>query len=213
MNEKSPEEIFNSCASQYEDKFMNFDLYHDTFDYFCQALHKNNASILEMGCGPGNITKYLLSKKPDLNILGIDIASNMIELAINNNPTAKFKVMDCKNIKSLASNFDGIMCGFTLPYLNKNEAKKLINDASGIINDNGIIYLSTMEDAYDKSKIISSKSNKNSGVFTYYHQEDYLTEVLSDNGFKILNIQRKGYPEPKDDSKDLIIIAQKLPQP
>lgn len=210
MNEKSPEEIFNSCALQYEEKFMNFDLYHDTFDYFSESLHKNNASVLEIGCGPGNITKYLLNKKPNLNILGIDIAPNMIELAINNNPTAKFKVMDCKKIKPLTTRFDGIMCGFTLPYLNKDEVGKLIKDASEIINDNGIIYLSMMEDAYDKSKIISSKSNKNSGVFTYYHQEDYLTEALSDNGFKILNIQRKDYPEPKDDSKDLIILAQKL---
>lgn len=209
MKEKSPKEIFNSYASLYEEKFMDFDLYHDTFDFFYEALNKNNASVLEIGCGPGNITNYLLLKKPDLNILGIDIAPRMIELAIKNNPTAKFEVMNCKNIKSLGSKFDGIMCGFTLPYLNKDEAKKLIKDASDIINDSGILYLSTMEDAYEKSKIIGSNSIKNLGVFTYYHQEDYLTKALYDNGFKIINKQRKEYPEPKDDSRDLIIIAQK----
>ncbi len=210
MKEKSPKEIFNSCASQYQEKFMNFDLYNDKFDFFCEALINNNTSILEIGCGPGNITKYLLHKKPDLNILGIDIAPKMIELARKNNPTAKYEVMDCKNLKSLSSKFDGIMCGFTLPYLNKNEAKQLIKDASKIINKNGIIYLSTMEDDYEKSKIIGSKTIKNSGVFTYYHQEDYLSKALTDNGFKLINIQRKDYPEAKDDSKDLIIIAQKL---
>jgi 2-polyprenyl-3-methyl-5-hydroxy-6-metoxy-1,4-benzoquinol methylase len=210
MKEKSPEEIFNNCALLYEEKFMNFDLYHDTFDFFCEAITKNNASVLEIGCGPGNITKYLLNKKPDLTILGIDIASTMIELAIKNNPLANFEVMDCKNINSLTSRFDGIMCGFTLPYLNKDEAGKLIKDASEIINDNGILYLSTMEDAYDKSKIIFSSINKNSGVFTYYHQEKHLSETLLENGFIILKIYRKEYPEPKDDSKDLIIIAKKL---
>ncbi len=152
-----------------------------------------------------------MNKKPDLKILGIDIASNMIELAKKNNPSANFEVMDCKKLKSLTSRFDGIMCGFTLPYLNKSEVKRLITDASEIINDNGILYLSTMEDAYDKSKIISSSTNKNSGVFTYYHQEDYLSKALLENDFKILNIQRKEYPEPKDESRDLIIIAQKLP--
>ncbi len=78
------------------------------------------------------------------------------------------------------------MCGFTLPYLNKSEVKRLITDASEIINDNGILYLSTMEDAYDKSKIISSSTNKDSGVFTYYHQEDYLSDALIKNDFKIL---------------------------
>tara|TARA_R110000787_G_scaffold86285_2_gene183976 strand:- start:15587 stop:16222 length:636 start_codon:yes stop_codon:yes gene_type:complete len=210
MKEKSPEEIFNTCALQYEEKFMDFDLYHDTFDFFCEALNKNKASILEIGCGPGNNTNYLLNKNPDLKILGIDIASNMIELAKKNNSSANFEVMDCKNIKSLTSRFDGIMCGFTLPYLNKDEAEKLIKDASGIINENGILYLSTMEDAYDKSKIIFSSTNKDSGVFTYYHQEKYLSKKLLENGFIILKKIRKDYPEPKDESKDLIIIAKKL---
>ncbi len=56
MNEKSPEEIFNSCALQYEEKFMDFDLYHNTFDYFSEALNKHHASVLEIGCGPGNIS-------------------------------------------------------------------------------------------------------------------------------------------------------------
>ena len=46
-------------------------------------------------------------------------------------------------------------------------------------------------------------------AFVYYHQEDYLTEALYDNGFKIINLQRKDYPESKDESRDLIIIAQK----
>ena len=44
-------------------------------------LYNPNSKIWEIGCGPGNITKYILSKLPDLNIFGIDIAPNRIELA------------------------------------------------------------------------------------------------------------------------------------
>ena len=210
MKSKSPEEIFNSYAIQYQEKFMDFDLYHDTFNFFLEAVEKKNASILEIGCGPGNITNFLLNKNPNLNVLGIDIASNMIDLAKKNVPSAAFRVLDCKNLNSLNLQFDAVLCGFTLPYLNKEEAKELIKDSSKIITKNGILYLSTMEDDYEKSKIISSSTNKKSGVFTYYHQEDYLSEALLKNGFKILKTFRKDYPEPKDDSNDLIIIAKKL---
>lgn len=210
MKEKSPKEIFNFFAEDYQEKFMDFDLYHDTFDFFCEAINKDYASILEIGCGPGNITNYLLNKNPHYKILGIDIAPKMIKLAITNNPSASFEVMDCRTIQQINKRFEGIICGFTLPYLNKKEAKQLIFDASEIIRDNGILYLSTMEDDYEKSKIITSSTNKNSGVFTYYHQEDFLVNQLENNGFKIIKTQRKNYPEPKDDSKDLIIIAQKL---
>lgn len=210
MNKNNPKEIFNNYALQYQDKFMDFDLYHDTFNFFCNAIEINNAKILEIGCGPGNISKYLIKKRPDFKILGIDIAPKMIELAKNNLPLAEFKVMDCKNILELNSKFNAIMCGFTLPYLNKEEAIKLIQDISKLINNNGVLYLSTMEDDYEKSKYISSSIDKNSGLFTYYHQEDYLSKELEKNGFKIIKTQHKDYPEPKDDSKDLIIIAKKL---
>lgn len=210
MNCNSPEEIFNNCAVQYQEKFMDFDLYHDTFIYFLKAIEKKNASILEIGCGPGNITKFLLNKKPNLKVLGIDIASNMIELAKENVPSAAFRVLDCKKINSLNHQFDAVLCGFTLPYLNKEEAKELIKDSSKIINKNGILYISTMEDEYEKSKLISSSIDKNSALFTYYHQENYLSEELIKYDFKILKTFRKDYPEPKDDSKDLIIIAKKL---
>ena len=55
--------IFNKYASEYQDKFMDLALYHDTFDLFCNLLVRENPTILELACGPGNITKYLLKKK------------------------------------------------------------------------------------------------------------------------------------------------------
>lgn len=213
MKQSSPKEVFNNFAEQYQDKFMDFDLYHDSFDQFCELIKTKNTSVLEIGCGPGNITKYLLDKRSDFKLLGIDIAPEMIELAKKNNPLASFKIMDCKNIIELKTKFEAIVCGFTLPYLNKEETLKLLDDFSELLQANGILYLSTMEDDYIKSKIIHGSNTKGIGLFTYYHQADYLTENLQQNGFEILHLERKEYPEPKDNSKDLIIIAIKRPQP
>ena len=97
-------ETWNKMASLYQVKFMDLDLYNDSYDIICKSITKKGASILEIGCGPGNITRYLLSQRPDYNILGIDIAPNMIALAQKNNPTAKFKVMDCRRIGELNTN-------------------------------------------------------------------------------------------------------------
>ena len=74
-------DTWNNIASLNQDKFMNLDLYNDTYDFICKAIATPNAKLLEIGCGPGNITKYLLSQRPDFDIFGIDIAPNMIELA------------------------------------------------------------------------------------------------------------------------------------
>ncbi len=201
-------EVFNKCANLYEERFMDFDLYNDTFDLFCEAIENQNAAVLELACGPGNITKYLLQQRPDFKILGTDLAPNMVELAQKNNPTATFQLLDCRDFLKLNRTFDGIMCGFGLPYLSKEEAIQLIKDAGNCLNKNGVLYLSTMEDDYGKSGL--KKGSTGDEIYMHYHQEDYLAEALRQNGFKIIALQRKNFPEQNGTyTTDLILIAKK----
>ncbi len=200
--------VFDNCAREYQEKYMEVDLYNASFDLFCGKL-KQNSSVLEIGCGPGNITKYVLTKRPDLKVFGIDLAPGMIKLAKENNPTADFEVMDCKEIRNLKNQYDAILCGFCLPYLSKDDARQLIHDSSRLLSDSGLLYLSTMEDDYNKSGLKKSSSEKYE-LFMYFHQEDYLSEALLENNFEILSKERQNYPTD-DGTKviDLIIIARK----
>lgn len=200
-------EVFNKRAKEYQDKFMNVDLYSATFDLFCKCITEKNADILEIACGPGNITSYLLKKRPDFKILATDLSVKMLELAKINNPGATFKIMDCRKINQFVQKYDGIVCGFGLPYLSKQEAKNLITDASHLLKPKGLLYLSTMEDDNEKSGIVlSSYGDK---AFINYHQADYLTSYLEENNFKIIDLQRKDFTG-SDGKKgtDLILIAE-----
>ncbi len=201
-------DIFNKCAKIYQDKFMGMDLYNDTFDLFCNSVTKEDAAILEIACGPGNITKYLLKKRPDFKVLGIDLSPNMIDLAKINNPAAEFQLMDCRDIGMIEKKYNAIMCGFCLPYLSKEESLKLISDASKLLKADGVMYLSTMEDDYSKSGF--KKGSSGDEIFMHYHQADYLTSALKENDFKIIDLQRKDYPEQDGTTtKDLVIISRK----
>ncbi len=206
---KQAVEIFNRRAGDYQDKFMDFDLYNDTFDAFCEMLPGRTANVLDIACGPGNITKYLLKKRFDLKILGIDLSENMIRLAGINNPTAEFKLMDCRDIGLLYEKYEGIMCGFCLPYLSKEESVKLISDAAKLLNKEGVIYISIMEGDYKNSGLQKSSDGKDE-MYRYFHQEDYLTQALKESGFKTIHIERKDFPT-QDGTKpsDLIIIGKK----
>jgi 2-polyprenyl-3-methyl-5-hydroxy-6-metoxy-1,4-benzoquinol methylase len=201
-------DVFNKMANAYQDKFMNVNMYGDTFDFFCDTIKTENAEILELACGPGNITKYLLQKRPDFKILGTDLAPNMIELAKMNNPTAEFQLMDCRDIGGSEKKYDAIMCGFCLPYLSKEEAVKLIGDSSVLLKPKGLLYLSTMEDEYSKSDF--KKGSGGDEIFMHYHEAGYLTDALKAKQFKILKLKRQDYPM-QDGTKviDLILIAEK----
>ncbi len=116
---------WNEIAEIYEQKFMNFPLYNETYDFFCKELTPH-ANVLEIGCGPGNITNYIWNKRNDLQIDGTDIAPSMIDLAKKNNPSCKFTVSDIRNYNSLSNNYRGIIAGFCLPYLSIREITNLI---------------------------------------------------------------------------------------
>jgi predicted TPR repeat methyltransferase len=204
-------ETYNKAAKRYEEKFMNMDFYNDTFDKFCNLISKKNAEIFEIATGPGNVTRYLNTLRPDFNIYGIDLAPNMIELAKINNPNAEFSVMNCKDISTIDRKFDAIMCGFCMPYLSKEECAKLITDSSERLHRGGLFYLSTMEDDYNKSGFETTSFSGQDRVYIYYHQADYLTNCLNQNGFEVMELERKDYPESDGTFlTDLIMIAKKI---
>lgn len=183
-------DTWNKIASLYQDKFMELDLYNDTYDFICNSIDKPNAKLLEIGCGPGNITKYLIAKRPDFDIFGIDIAPNMIELARQNNPTAHFAVMDSRQINNLDSTYDGIVCGFCLPYLSQTETNELIANSYDLLNENGLLYLSFVEGDPDKSDF---KAGSGGRVYFYYHKLDDITSQLSSFKFGEIKIFKVKY--------------------
>lgn len=201
-------ETWDKLAKRYADKFMDLDLYDNTYNRFCELILKENASILEIGCGPGNITRYLLKKKPHFQIEGIDISPNMLALAKANNPTANFKVMDCRNIDQLQEQFDGIICGFCVPYLSQSDCVKLIQDAKNLLTPSGVLYISFVEGDYSQSGFQTGSSGDR--AYFFYHNLQELIQELNRNAYKITEIAHINYPKNNETTEiHTIIIAQK----
>ena len=202
-------DTWNKVAAAYQDRFLDFEGYNDTYDRFCELVDQPHAHVLEIGCGPGNITRYLLSRRPDLNVQGIDVSPNMVRLARVNNPTARFAVLDARHVDRIHSRFDAGLCGFCLPYLARTDCAKLLKDAAALLYTNGIFYLSTMEGDYARSGY-ETGSNGQGRMYVYYYSEAELRQELTDSGFDILEVVRKHFPQ-KDGTTavHLIFLARK----
>lgn len=200
--------VFNKLADVYQQRFMNVDLYADTFDFFCEALGKNSPEVLELACGPGNISRYILNKRPDIQLLGTDLAPNMVALARRNNPEARFEVMDARELCKLDKIVDAVVCGFCLPYFSMKETEQLIQDVARVLRDDGVIYLSTMEDDYEKSGL--RKGSSGDEIFMHYYLASDLEPMLKKAGFQVIRMERK-LTTGNDGATvtDLILIARK----
>lgn len=205
---KSTITTWDKVAKLYQDTFMDISLYNDTYDAFLDQLDGDASSVLEIACGPGNITKYLLSRKPDLKIDAIDTSPRMIGLAQINNPTAVFHVMDARNIETLTSRFDGIMCGFCMPYLSKEECIRLIRHCSLLLNKNGIFYFSTIEGSYDQSRY--ETTSQGDRMYVHYHEEKYLAAAVAQSELSLISTTRKDYTRKNGVTEThLVFLAQK----
>ncbi len=201
---------FNDFASEFAERFMNIDAYQVHFDKFCELIKTGKPNLLELGCGPGNVTKYLKQRFQDSEIVAIDLAPRMIDVARSHLSGVDFRVMDVRDIMALDLHFDAIMCSFCLPFLSKEDTQKLISDCSEKLVKDGVLYLSTMEGDESKAGFEPTCFSGDSKVYFNYHQHHELEKALLDNGFIVKYDFRQDYHEPDGTiTIDLILIAKK----
>ncbi|MFN0189224.1 MAG: class I SAM-dependent DNA methyltransferase [Bacteroidia bacterium] len=200
---------WNKVAQLYQEKFMDLEMYNESYVLFCAAIEKSKASVLEIGCGPGNISKQLLTLRNDFSMYGIDFSESMIMLAQKNNPTAQFEVMDARDILKLNKSFDGIIAGFCLPYLSSEESIQFIIDASALLNNNGILYISFVEGDPTLSGFLAASTGDR--TYFYFHELNVLTKGIMDAGFEAPQMLHVNYGDANSKQElHTILIAKKL---
>jgi 2-polyprenyl-3-methyl-5-hydroxy-6-metoxy-1,4-benzoquinol methylase len=201
---------FDEFASEYADRFKNIDSYRQHFDAFCDQIDNSKPKILELACGPGNVTGYLKQRFPYAKITAVDLAPRMIEIARQNISDVDFRIMDVRDLNSLDLEFDSIMCSFCLPFLSRIDANKLISDCSKKIIKNGLLYLSTMEGDESKAGFESTSFSGDAKVYFNYHMQQDLMDALMRSGFSIVyNIRQDYHEENGSVTTDLMMIAKK----
>lgn len=201
---------FNEFAEEYFQRFQSIEAYSKSLDRFCSLIKKKKPKILELGCGPGNVTSFLKSRFPESKITAIDLAPGMIEIARKQLTEVDFFVMDVRDISVIPVKFDAIKCSFCLPFLSKSDAFRLIGDCSKLLNQRGVLYLSTMEGDEQKAGFETTSFSGNSEIYFNYHLQKDLEDVLIQSGFSIEQFKLQDYNEPDGSiTTDMIIIALK----
>nr|WP_256435642.1 class I SAM-dependent methyltransferase [Aliikangiella sp. G2MR2-5] len=191
---------------------MDFPHYQQTYRPLLDMLQGRSISLLDIGCGPGNVSQYLLAHHSELSVYGIDLSPQMVELAQTNNPDASFEVMDSRNISSISSKFDCIVCGFCIPYLSPNETLKLFRDIESLLNADGVLYLSCMEANAEQEMGIPRVQASSSGeqMYTYHYSFNWLKKNLLIAGLDLLSYKKLLYPSEEAESVyDLFLYVTK----
>lgn len=205
MDEKK---TWNNVAQMYNDKFMSMDFYNASYDRFCSLLPPN-AKVLEVGCGPGVITKYLNDKRPNLSIIATDYAPNMIEIAQQNVPNAEFQVLDARQLNTINQSFNAVVAGFILPYFAKEDVLAFFQMCNSLILNNGPLYFSFVEGKFEDSVI--KKGGDGNELLFHYFERGFIDESLACNNFRLVEDFKIQYPLKENKMEvHTVLIVEKI---
>ena len=122
--------VYTKLSEVYDAMYKTFINYREELDFYSSILIKYNCtSVLEIGCGTGNLAPGFNAL--GLNYCGLDFSNEMLKIATTNHPECRFIQGDMKNFRLDEKQAACIITGRTTSYLVTNmdvtEAFKAIN--------------------------------------------------------------------------------------
>lgn len=200
---------FDRLAQTYAQKYLALDTYDAYYREFCSHVTRQGASVLDVACGPGNVSAFLVRERPDLHVLGIDLAPNMVRLAQTHVPSASFLVHDGRQLADLGQVFDGIAYAFGLNYLRQEEAEQFFESLGKVLAPNGALYLSTMLGPRERSGLQISSSGDQ--IYVYYRPRQEIEQWVQRVGLKLVFLDEIASPASASNTTiDVVLVAQRI---
>jgi 2-polyprenyl-3-methyl-5-hydroxy-6-metoxy-1,4-benzoquinol methylase len=137
-------------------------------DSCIEKLTQKSLSILDVGCGNGNISRYLGAKNHE--VLGIDISKESIEKAskLNTFENVSFKHLAAEHLIQQGKKYDVVVCSEVIEHL--DEPSIVLNELRYLLAPNGILIV-TVPNGFGPRELLITKpmqwmKNRTPGVFS-----------------------------------------------
>lgn len=140
--DKETVDTYNKIAEDWHKDHQLDTWWIESTDKFISLL-KRGDKVLDVGCGGGTKSKYLIQK--GLQVTGIDISEKMIEIARREIPSAEFFVMDMENMSELKEKFDGVFVQAVLLHTSKKDLKRAFRSMFDRLKPNGYLCIAIKE--------------------------------------------------------------------
>ena len=146
-------------------------------------------SVLELGCGTGKNTQWLLTKAN--YVLGIDFSKEMLKIAKEkiNDERFEYKKADINNKWGIKNkNFDLITSSLTLEHI--RNLNHIFTQAHTQLKDNGLFFLCELHPfkQYTGTKAQYETIDGTEELEVYTHHTSEYIECAKKNGFKLIEI-------------------------
>lgn len=146
--------------------------------------------ILDIGCGNGKDTAYLMQK--GANVIGVDYSKGMLEEARNHVAKGVFIQMDMRNLQSPNEVFDGVWANGCIYHVPKNSLTTVLKEILRVLNPSGVLSFNFKLGIGEKLEDAPRSFQRGPRFYAYYKKSE-MKKFLRLAGFEVLDI--RDYPE------------------
>jgi ubiquinone/menaquinone biosynthesis C-methylase UbiE len=104
--------------------------------------------VLDLGCGTGVPTAGMLAET-GLEVVGIDVSTEMLALARRNVPTGRFVAMDLMELDDSLGRYDAACAFFSLLMVRREDIPRVLRRVRAVLNPGGVVAIGMVEGDFD----------------------------------------------------------------
>ena len=209
MDEKNIRDFYDATAEAYAAGFIN-ELDHKPFDrYLLKRFaeeNKNKGTIVDLGCGPGQTTKFLMDQGVK-DIVGIDLSPKMVAQAVKHFPGIRFETGNMLSLDKADNSFGAVVAFYSIAHFKNKELVQFFSEIYRIIKAGGHLLFSFH--VGDDVKTVDELLGVKASADFYFNQVETIYDLLVAQRFTPIDTMTR-YPYTEEfPSKRAYILAVK----
>lgn len=199
---------YDAVAGHYASKIASverkpFDL--DALERFSQLLPQPGP-VLDIGCGPGDVTAWLHAK--NIQAIGLDLSASMLEEARRLHPDVHFQLGDIRNVSEHEECYAGLTAFYSLIHFATEELGEIVKDLRDALISDGLLLIALH--VGDERIHLTDWFGETVDVVTFFHRPEAVIERLNFAGFEVVwSATREPYTEFEYPSQRFYILARR----
>lgn len=191
---------YSKIAESYQDSYGEIDeqdwKYWETFISYCVG-----QKVLDMGCGTGDATKYLLKK--GVFACGIDFSTEMLNIAKMQDNSIVWVRGDICDCPFPDHSFKGIVISYTINHLNREMLYRLKEEVDRLLVENGVLLL--VYHVGIGEEIRKDPLDESVSIYYHYFQKDDLDKLFFN--YKVVDFYKRKSMDPSELINDKAMIT------
>lgn len=205
--QSSYDRVAEDYAEQFRDEMEKKPFDRKMLDWLAEKV-SGSGVICDMGCGPGQVARYLHSR--GAKVCGVDLSPAMVREAQRLNPEIHFQRGDMLNLTDVADNsYGGIAAFYSIVHIPRSDVAQALRELRRVLRPAGVLLLAFhigretkhLDEWWDKEVSVDFLFFETEEMKGYLAAADFALEEV---------IERDPYPEAVEyQSRRAYIFAKK----